>query len=267
MEVANKVLKTASKFYVSTSFSWHAVIKGRAAIASDSSHPSFLSLSLLCLSASMATQSNCPNVLANGTCEVHACPHIHTIFTCEPCGFVFQSSDLYDIHLKTNKHHSKISGRSVVSYCSICKANVTGGHTQFQQHTQGRKHQSKALSEGVSPDVTPQPATTTSSSTACDLCQIMVHTLFWNMHLSSRLHKSREEFTRYMTAVEQSETDKNGVVVEGTFDFGFIDPPVAQAGKTTIVNIKTSQPFSTSVLLGAKLASAQGNARSKGKSS
>jgi helicase MOV-10 len=70
-----------------------------------------------------------------------------------------------------------------------------------------------------------------------------------------------------MTAVEQSETDKNGVVVEGSFDFDFIDPPVAEAGKTTIVTIKTLQPFSTSVLLEVRLASAQGNASSGGISS
>lgn len=215
----------------------------------------------------MATRSNCPNVLANNTCEVHACPYIHTILTCEPCGFVFQSDDLYHLHLESRKHRSKISGRAVISYCPICSANVPGGQKHFEQHTRGRKHQSEALSKGVSPDVAPQPATTTSSSTACNLCQIVVPSHSWNGHLKSQKHKSRQEFARYMTAVEQSETDKNGVVVEGSFDFDFIDPPVAEAGKTTVVQIKTSQPFSTSVLLEVKLASAQGNASSGGISS
>jgi helicase MOV-10 len=134
----------------------------------------------------------------------------------------------------------------------------------WEQHTQGRIHLGNAASKGVSADVAPQPPTTTSSETACDLCQIMVHNRFWDKHLESSKHKSREQFTRYMAAVEQSETDKNGVVVEGSFDFGFIDPAVGQAGKEITVTIKTSQPSSKSVLLEAKLASAQG--RSGGKS-
>ena len=216
----------------------------------------FLSPNSLCV---MTTPSNCPNVLANGTCDDQACPYVHTILTCEPCGFVFQSPDQYEFHLTTKKHHSKISGRSVVSYCPICDANVSGGQEQWKQHTQGRNHERMALSKGVSSDVAPQPATTMSSSTACDLCQIMVPTPYWTRHLSSHKHKLRESFTRYMTAVEQSETDKNGVVVEGLFDFDFINPAMAQVGKTTTVIIKTSQPFSKSILLGAKLASAQGN--------
>ena len=62
-----------------------------------------------------------------------------------------------------------------------------------------------------------------------------------------------------MTAVEQSEADKNGVAVEGSFDFDFIDPLVAQAGTKTTVNITTSQLFCKSVLLEAKLGSVQGN--------
>ena len=64
-----------------------------------------------------------------------------------------------------------------------------------------------------------------------------------------------------MTAVEQSETDKNGVVVEGSFDFEFIDPPVAEVGKKVTATIKVSRRASRSVLLEAKLASAQGKSR------
>ena len=61
-----------------------------------------------------------------------------------------------------------------------------------------------------------------------------------------------------MTAVEQSEADKNGVIVEGLFDFGFIDPPAAQVGKELNATIKASSNGNF-VLLEAKLASTQGN--------
>ena len=46
-----------------------------------------------------------------------------------------------------------------------------------------------------------------------------------------------------MTAMEQSETDKNSAVVEGLFDFEFIDPPAAQLGKELTATIKASQPI------------------------
>ena len=200
--------------------------------------------------------STCPNVLVNGTCENNACTYAHTILTCEPCGFVFQSPNEYNQHLKTKKHRLRVLGQTVVYYCSICDANVPN---RWEQHTQGRIHQRKADGAGLPPmDVAPQPAISTASATACDLCQIVLPNHVWNEHLNTRNHKLREHYSRYMTAVEQSETDKNGVVVEGSFDFEFIDPPVAQVGTELTATVKASQPSSRSVLLEAKLASAQG---------
>ena len=60
-----------------------------------------------------------------------------------------------------------------------------------------------------------------------------------------------------MTALEQSESDKNGVVVEGSFDFEFIDPPEAKVGKILSATIK-AKSSSRVVLLEAKLASDRG---------
>jgi helicase MOV-10 len=140
-------------------------------------------------------------------------------------------------------------------YCLICEANVAT-HKGWEQHIQGRIHQQKA---GVPlADVAPQPATSTASATACDLCQDVLPNRFWAEHLNSRDHKSRELHSRYMTAVEQSETDKNGVVIEGLFDFEIIDPPAARVGKELTATVRALQPFSNTVLLEAKLASAQG---------
>ena len=103
-----------------------------------------------------------------------------------------------------------------------------------------------------------QPVNSMATATACDLCQDVLPNRFWNEHLNTRDHKMREQHSQYMTAVEQSETDKNGVVVEGLFDFEFIDPPAAQLGKELTATIKASQPSSKIILLEAKLASAQG---------
>ena len=204
--------------------------------------------------------STCPNLLVNGTCNDNACSYDHTILTCEPCGFVFKSLNERKKHLESKKHRLRILGQNVSSYCPICEANVSS-HSGWEQHIQGRLHQRKADGAGVRPeDVAPQPANSTATATACDLCQIVLSNRVWNQHLDSRDHKLREQYNRYMSAVEQSETDKNGVVVEGSFDFEIIDPPVAKVGKELTVTIKASQVSSTgrSVLLDAKLASAQG---------
>jgi len=208
----------------------------------------------------MSSTGICPNFLANGICENIACTHTHTIFTCEPCGFVFQSSIEYNQHLETKKHRSRVLGQTAVNYCSICKANVQN-HKGWEQHIQERIHQQKADDAGVPPaDVVPQPAKSTATATACDLCLIVVPNRFWIEHLNTQDHKLREQHSRFMTAVEQSEIDKNGVVVEGSLDFEIIDPTVAKVGKELILTVKSPQSPSRSVkLLEAKLASAQGN--------
>ena len=133
-------------------------------------------------------------------------------------------------------------------------------HRGWEEHIQGPIHQRKVDPDDAGvpiADVAPQPAIATASATACDLCQDVLPNRFWVEHLNSRDHKLREQHSRYMAAVEQSETDKNGVVVEGSFDFEFIDPPAAQVGKELTATIKASQPSSRFVLLEAKLASAQ----------
>ena len=143
----------------------------------------------------------------------------------------------------------------LVYYCATCDANVAT-HYGWDRHIQGRIHQQKVDDE-VAPSA-PQPVNSRASATACDLCQDVLPNRFWIEHVNSRDHKLQEQHCRYMTAVEQSETNKNGVVIEGLFDFGFIDPPAAQVGKELTANVKDSEASSSIVLLGAKLASAIG---------
>jgi helicase MOV-10 len=206
----------------------------------------------------MTSTQACPTVLVNGTCDNTSCTYSHTILTCDPCGFVFQSPKEYNQHLGSKNHRSKILGDAIAYYCSICNANVPS-HKGWEQHIQGRIHQQKADDAGVSIDVAPQPAISTASATACDLCQIVLPNRFWKEHLKKEDHKLREQYSRYMIAVEQSETNRNGVVVEGSFDFEFIDPPEAEVGKESTISVKASKPSSKFVLLEAKLASHRGN--------
>lgn len=202
--------------------------------------------------------SNCPNVLAHGACDDRSCAFSHTVITCDVCALVFKSSDNYKQHLTNNKHLSRASGRSVVSHCSVCNTNITGGQQQWKQHIKGRKHRDKATVLNVSPEVQPQIAVSTGKNIFCELCQSMVLKSSWNNHIKSDKHLSREAFTRYKSAVEEAEADKHDVTVEGKFNFDFIPPEVARSGVRAVISVRTTQPFTKCNLLEFRLASSQG---------
>lgn len=201
---------------------------------------------------------NCPNVLAQGTCSDTNCTYSHTITTCDACNLVFVDDDAYQSHLSSTKHKSRVSGSSVVSHCSVCIANITGGEKGWDVHIKGKRHTSNVIIKGVSAETLPQAATTTTKNTFCDLCQSMVYNPHWNAHIKSDRHQSRESFTRYRSALEDAEADKNGVTIEGNFDFDFVDPATAQGGVHTYVSIITSAVHSRCVLSELRLASSQG---------
>jgi helicase MOV-10 len=204
-----------------------------------------------------STASNCPNVLAHGTCDDNSCDFNHTIVTCEVCALVFKNDDDYQQHLANKKHLSRVSGRSVVSYCSVCNTNVTGGQHQWNGHVKGRKHRNKAALLKVS-EVQPQIAISTGKDTFCELCQITVPNSSRNSHAQGKKHLSREVFTRYRSAVAEAEADKHDITVEGNSDFSFVPPNVAQGGIRAEISVRTTQPSTKCTLLEFKLASSQG---------
>ncbi|KAH9477519.1 Putative helicase mov-10-B.1 [Psilocybe cubensis] len=201
---------------------------------------------------------NCPNVLAQGTCSDSNCKFSHTITTCETCNLVFEDSDAYEIHLSDKKHQSRVSGSSVVSHCIICVANITGGEKGWQVHITGKRHATQAITKGLSPSIEPQAAITTAKNTFCDLCQAMVYNAHWNAHIRKEQHTSRESFMRYRSALEDAEADKNDVIVEGSFDFDFVDPTAAAAGVHLYANVKTTVIHGRCELYELRLASTQG---------
>jgi helicase MOV-10 len=112
--------------------------------------------------------------------------------------------------------------------------------------------------KGLSPIITPEPASSTSKSLVCDLCQSMIGAHHWDSHIRGEKHRSRETFTKYRNALEVAESDKHDVVVSGVFDFDFVAPSPAALGVQNVASITTSSPFSKCVLKEVKLASAQG---------
>jgi len=202
--------------------------------------------------------SNCPNVLAEGTCSEPGCIHTHAILTCEPCALVFTKQNDYRTHFSSKKHRNRISGASSPLYCPICSINVTGGKIAWDQHVFGRRHCRNADKAVIAPTVLPQPPSSTGNQILCDLCQFVVKSRHWDSHTRSAKHRSRETFTKYQSALAISDADKHDVVVEGVFDFGFVAPEFAVVGVEHVATIRTSAPFSKCILAEAKLASAHG---------
>jgi helicase MOV-10 len=200
---------------------------------------------------------NCPNVLASGVCLDPHCRLTHNVLVCEPCGFIAANANVYNSHVQSKKHQSKVAGRSGTAYCIICKKNIAMG--SWHQHVAGQKHVARAKTQALAPNIEPEPeAATNNNQRNCSICQQIVRRTAWNQHLLSVKHRRKEAFTKYKAALDEAGKDKNGVSIEGTFDFDFVDPAVGAMGLQSTVTIKTSLPFSKSVLVEAKLASSQG---------
>ena len=165
---------------------------------------------------------------------------------------------MYNSHVRGKKHKSKVSGRSGLAYCHICKKNVGAGTLGWDHHITSRKHVARAKAQALTPNIEPAEATANDGERNCSICQQLVRGTAWNQHLLSFKHKRKETFTKYKAALDEAEKDKNGVSVEGIFDFDFVDPEVGVVGLQSTLTIKTSLPFSKSVLVEAKLASSQG---------
>jgi len=206
----------------------------------------------------MPSTKNCPNVLASGICSNPHCQLNHNLMVCEPCGFIAANANLYNAHVRGKKHKRKVSGRSGVAYCYICKKNISAGMPGWDVHIAGQKHVACAVEQGLAPNIEPEEATANDGERNCRICQQVVRGAAWNQHLLSFGHQRKETFAKYKAALDEAEKDKNGVSIEGIFDFDFVDPAVGALGLQSTVTIKTSLPFSKSVLVEAKLASSQG---------
>lgn len=204
--------------------------------------------------------ANCPNVLLQGACSDLSCQHNHNILSCEVCDRIFPTKEVYEGHLTSQTHRNRAAGVSTVYRCPLCNINITGDNT-WHLHIAGKKHTKVARRQGVPPEVTSVTPLGTGLSKFCELCRTLVPLRQWDAHVLGRKHKSRETFTKYASAVQEAESDKNGVVVEGEFDFGFIDPHEEIHGAKKTATVSTTVPKCRCLLMELRLASSQGQRR------
>ena len=202
---------------------------------------------------------NCANVLAHGTCSDNSCRNEHNITVCEPCGRIFQDTNIYRSHVEGKQHCNRVSGVSTFVSCPLCEVNVGDGQRGWSAHAKTKKHISKVKSHGLSTtSVEPQMAVSRGKTTYCNICQAVSSTSDWAAHLRGQRHKAKEAYVKYRAVAAECEKDKNGLTIEGEFDFGFVDPKIASTGYRASVILKTSDVFSPSTLIGVQLASSQG---------
>ncbi|KAH6909397.1 RNA helicase [Coprinopsis sp. MPI-PUGE-AT-0042] len=171
----------------------------------------------------MSGSINCPAVVALGRCSSTNCPYNHAILACEPCSYIALDADDFALH-----------------------------------HLGGRKHRQRAIVLGVSPTVEPLQATSTPKFTFCEVCKIQVEPRKWERHIQTQKHRGKETFMQYRAVLDESEKDKNGLVVEGGGDLGYRDPTSAAGTLSFQISIKSTVPFGKSVLREAKLFSQHG---------
>ncbi|KAH6909396.1 hypothetical protein BKA70DRAFT_1221656 [Coprinopsis sp. MPI-PUGE-AT-0042] len=126
-------------------------------------------------------------------------------------------------------------------------------------HVTGKKHLKRATEMRVSPDVTPHQATTTLQFAFCEVCNLQMEHDMWAQHTQTRRHKGRETFMQYRAVLDEAEEDKNGLLVEGGQDLGYLDPASTQGNISFRVSIKSNLPFGKSELREAKLLSEHGS--------
>lgn len=183
---------------------------------------------------------NCPNVLTHGTCAQLDCRYEHRILACEPCGFIAPNEGALNMHQNGRRHRNRMSGKTITYFCSLCERNVGGGG--WDLHIAGSKHQNRARGNNVAPDIAPLQGIDVVGQKYCNTCKQAMPIASWAMHQRTAAHQMRESYASYRAALDEAEKDKNGIVVEGNFDFDFVDPTRAAIGIDSTVVLKTTTP-------------------------
>ena len=190
---------------------------------------------------------NCPNFLAYGSCSDASCKMNHKILTCEPCGFVASSVAFFKSHTQGKKHRSCIACRNVTLFCPVCQRNLASA--TWTSHKQGRAHRDIAARQNCSPDVAPQEGATSATEVYCDLCRFAVRQSNWERHVAGLRHKKKEEYISFKAALDEVEKDKNGIMIEGDFDFGIVEPNIAAHGTRRAGKVRLTTPSSRTVMV------------------
>jgi len=201
----------------------------------------------------------CPQIRTSGSCTSSSCEYTHTVLTCQSCGFMCASRREMDHHSQSKEHLDKIRGESHILHCPLCRISVCG-HSGWNAHLRSRSHAHSACQNGVNPSaVTPEDVQRIANHTLCVTCQEHIRDRYWDRHVRSQKHLEKERFATFQVVLDDAEKNKNGVTLEGDFDFGFVDLAETSVGKVVRGTISTSLTAHIT-LVDIQLASTKGSA-------
>jgi helicase MOV-10 len=112
--------------------------------------------------------------------------------------------------------------------CEVCR-KVFYSNTSWQAHIGGLKHK-KREAKGLPPtgEALNKPKKKWENPSLCDVCQRYVPDI--NRHLQTKSHLKQVHFHDMKRLLKESENDKNGVTVNGEFDFDIVELKDATRG-------------------------------------
>ena len=109
--------------------------------------------------------------------------------------------------------------------------------------------------QGFAADPGPEEIDVPHHSTRCDVCSTNIPNAHWERHVRGQRHAKASTFVALQAAIDESETDKNGVVISpGELDFGFEEATSRNTAWTMEVNIQNTNATKIK-LVEARLAS------------
>ncbi|KAF8648915.1 hypothetical protein AX16_006137 [Volvariella volvacea WC 439] len=172
-----------------------------------------------------------------GTCQDTNCSYYHNIRICEPCGIVVSSPHTYDAHLNGKRHKKNISKASnPLVYCQLCCCTLP--QNGWEDHVSGVRHAGRANVTAGSWD---EPEDIPGYQ-YCDLCHRSVPQRQWDQHAVGMQHQRAVRFAALRVALEETEREKQGIVIEGTAEFGVVDSDDAEEGCELVLHLKATAP-------------------------
>ncbi|KAF9457917.1 P-loop containing nucleoside triphosphate hydrolase protein [Collybia nuda] len=196
----------------------------------------------------------CPQLLATGTCVDSTCSYQHDLHSCDICGVMCSTASALASHTSGKKHRNRVAGKNNMLHCSICERNVMAHN--WRAHVFGGPHTRAANSRGISGVIKGEDVVTDiPGNKFCDLCRVHIPDNLWSLHIRSRFHKRQEGYQAMKAVFDEAARDKNGVTIEGVFNFDIIEPTVGATGLNLSSKIKLTVPQSRITLVEVKLAS------------
>ncbi|KAI5120593.1 hypothetical protein M0805_008071 [Coniferiporia weirii] len=209
----------------------------------------------------------CDELLSRGVCSRSDCPYSHDVFNCQVCRVVYETGPEYEKHLSSVFHHRRVikdekrqAGTSQPVLCTVCSVDLSSV-TLYEQHSRGRRHLRALRDNGLIEDPGPEELDVPRNCTRCDICSTNILTKFWDSHVNGLRHKNATKFTSLKGALDESEQDKNGIVLtEDRLDFGVLDYNADTAAtKSRIIDFQNTN--STSIILVHAYVSSQRTSR------